>query len=137
MTTIIYIYFTPQSNVIPSGGMVKPLQPTLEAEALIHEIRGALEDKKAEHVVALDLRQVSSSLDFFVIATGNSAPHLTALERAVREHLEERGVRARRVEGPSPRWILMDYGEVLVHLMTQDAREFYDLEEFWADAQPI
>ena len=55
----------------------------------------------------------------------------------MRESLEEHGVRPRRVEGPSPRWLLLDYGEVLVHIMSPEAREFYDLEGFWADAKRI
>lgn len=110
---------------------------TLDATKQIELMKEALEDKKAEKVVALDLREVSESLDFFVIATGNSQPHLDALERSVRERLEDEGVRARRVEGPSPRWVLLDYGEILVHLMTTDAREYYDLEGFWADARRV
>lgn len=117
--------------------MVKTIANPPQAAQLVAWVREALLDKKAEDVVALDLRDASSSLDYFVIASGNSAPHLEALERNVREQLEERGVRPRRVEGPSPRWILMDFGELLVHLMTQDAREYYDLEGFWADAKSV
>lgn len=111
---------------------------TIDAQRLIHLVREALEDKKAENVVALDLTGVSDSLDYFVIATGTSQPHLQALERAVREKLqEEQGIRANKVEGPSPRWVLLDYGPVLVHLMSAEAREYYDLEGFWADAKRI
>lgn len=110
---------------------------TLNVQTLIAEIKTALEDKKAEHVVALDLKGVSDSLDYFVIATGTSQPHLQALERGVREKLQGEGIWAAKVEGPSPRWILLDYGEVLVHLMSPEAREYYDLEGFWADAKRI
>ncbi|PZA08947.1 MULTISPECIES: ribosome silencing factor [unclassified Meiothermus] len=113
--------------------MVKPV----EAQTLISRIRQVLDDKKAENVVALDLRGASETLDYFVVASGTSRPHLEALERAVRESLEEQGIRPRHVEGPSPRWILLDYDEVLVHLMSPEAREFYDLEGFWADAKRI
>lgn len=111
---------------------------TIDAQRLIHLIKEALEDKKAENVVALDLTDISDSLDYFVIATGTSQPHLQALERAVREKLQEGpGIRANKVEGPSPRWVLLDYGPVLVHLMSAEAREYYDLEGFWADAKRI
>lgn len=110
---------------------------TLDQTTLIAHIKAALEDKKAENVVALDLRGVSESLDFFVIATGSSQPHLDALERNVRERLNEEGIRAKRVEGPSPRWVLLDYGDILVHLMSANAREYYDLEGFWADAKRV
>jgi ribosome-associated protein len=111
---------------------------TIDTQTLIRHLKEALEDKKALDVVALDLTAVSDSLDYFVIATGTSQPHLQALERAVREKLhQEDGVRASRVEGPSPRWVLLDYGAVLVHLMSAEAREYYDLEGFWADAKQI
>ena len=110
----------------------------IDTKTLIEHIKEALEDKKAENVVALDLTGVSDALDYFVIATGTSQPHLQALERAVREKLQEdQGIRAHRVEGPSPRWVLLDYGSVLVHLMSPEAREYYDLEGFWADARRI
>ncbi|WP_027882437.1 ribosome silencing factor [Meiothermus rufus] len=110
---------------------------TTDTLRLIAQVKEALEDKKAENVVALDLTGVSDTLDYFVIATGTSQPHLQALERAVREKLEEQGIRARGVEGPSPRWVLLDYGAVLVHLMSPEAREYYDLEGFWADAKRL
>ncbi|MCS7058296.1 MAG: ribosome silencing factor [Meiothermus sp.] len=110
---------------------------TLDALTLIAEIREALEDKKALDVVALDLREVSDALDYFVIATGTSQPHLQALERAVQERLQNQGIRPEHVEGPSPRWVLLDYGPVLVHLMSPEAREYYDLEGFWADAKRL
>jgi ribosome-associated protein len=110
----------------------------IDIQTLIEHIKVALEDKKAENVVALDLTDVSDSLDYFVIATGTSQPHLQALERAVQEKLlESGGIRAHKVEGPSPRWVLLDYGPVLVHLMSAEAREYYDLEGFWADAKRI
>ncbi|AWR87388.1 ribosome silencing factor [Meiothermus taiwanensis] len=110
----------------------------IDTQRLIHLVKEALEDKKAENVVVLDLTGVSDTLDYFVIATGTSQPHLQALERAVREKLlEDHGIRANNVEGPSPRWVLLDYGPVLVHLMSAEAREYYDLEGFWADAKRI
>ncbi|AEB11030.1 ribosome silencing factor [Marinithermus hydrothermalis] len=113
--------------------MVKPV----EAVQIIRWVHQALSDKKAENIVALDLREVSDSLDFFVIATGTSTPHLEALERAVRERLEEEGVRPEAVEGPSSRWVLLNYGAVVVHLMSPEARDYYDLEGLWADAKKL
>ncbi|MDM7324419.1 MAG: ribosome silencing factor [Thermus sp.] len=110
---------------------------TLEAVELIGRIKDLLGEKKAENVVALDLRAVSESLDYFVLASATSTPHLQALERHVQERLEEEGLRPRPTEGQSPRWVVLDYGEVVVHLMTPEAREYYDLEGFWADAKRI
>jgi ribosome-associated protein len=103
----------------------------LEQIKIIH---AALEDKKALNVVALDLTRVSTTLDYFVIATATSQPQLQALERNVLEKMREAGVRAASVEGPSPRWILLNFGAIIVHLMTPETREFYDLEGLWADA---
>ena len=110
---------------------------TIEAVDLIGKITAALEDKKAENVVALDLRQVSDSLDYFVIATGTSQPHLDALQNHVQETLRDEGIRPDGVEGPSSRWWLLSYGPVLVHIMSPEAREYYDLEGFWADAERL
>jgi ribosome-associated protein len=113
-------------------------QLPIDTTAAIAQIKAALDDKKAENVVALDLTSVSDSLSYFVIATGTSQPHLNSLERSVRERLlEESSLRANKVEGPSPRWLLLDYGHIIVHLMSAEAREYYDLESFWADAKHI
>jgi ribosome-associated protein len=100
-------------------------------------IHAALEDKKALDVVAMDLTGVSTTLDYFVIATATSQPQLQALERNVLEKMRESGIRAASVEGPSPRWILLNFGAIIVHLMTPETREFYDLEGLWADAARI
>ncbi len=108
-----------------------------EAVELVARIKDLLWEKKAEKVVALDLRAVSESLDYFVLASATSTPHLQALERHVQEKLEEEGLRPRPTEGQSPRWVVLDYGEVVVHLMTPEAREYYDLEGFWADAERV
>ncbi|WP_456409902.1 ribosome silencing factor [Oceanithermus sp.] len=110
---------------------------TIRAVELIAKITEALLDKKAENVVALDLREVSDSLDYFVIATGTSQPHLEALQNHVQEKLRDEGLRPDAVEGPSSRWWLLSYGPVLVHIMSPEAREYYDLEGFWADAKRL
>ncbi len=108
---------------------------TTDYRTQLSVIKNALEDKKAQDVVVMDLTKVSDSLDYFVIATATSQPQLSALERNVGEKLLEIGVRPASVEGPSPRWILVNLGAVIVHLMTPEAREFYDLEGLWADAE--
>jgi len=110
---------------------------TIDAVELITKIAQALEDKKAENVVALDLRKVSDSLDYFVIATGTSQPHLQALQGYVQEQLRDEGIRPDAIEGPSSRWWLLSYGPVLVHIMSPEARDYYDLEGFWADAERL
>ncbi len=103
----------------------------------VQHIVDALDDKRAKDIVVLNLHEVSSSLDWFVIATGESSLQLRALETGVREDLRELGMRPRSVEGPSDRWILLDYGGIITHLMSPDARSFYDLEGLWADADRV
>jgi ribosome-associated protein len=87
--------------------------------------------------VLLDLREASETLDFFIVATGESSLQLRAMEEGVREKLKENGFIPKGVEGPSTRWVLVDYGNVVVHIMSPEAREFYDLEGLWADARQL
>ncbi len=96
-----------------------------------------LDDRRAKDISVLDLSGVSESLDYFVIATGESALQLRALEESVRERLKSEGFQVRAIEGPSDRWILLDYGAIILHVMSREAREFYDLEGLWADASPL
>ncbi len=97
----------------------------------------ALDDKRAKDIVVLDLTEVSATLDYFVVATGESHLQLRALEDGVRERLKEHGYKPRGVEGPSDRWVLIDYGGVVAHIMSPDARDFYDIEGLWADARRV
>jgi len=88
-------------------------------------------------VRVLDLTEVSDSLDYFVIASATSQPQMQALERSVLEKLRDAGVRPVAVEGPSSRWLLVNLGSIVVHIMSPEARDFYDLEGLWADARPV
>ena len=97
----------------------------------------ALDDKRAKDIAVLRLEEVSETLDWFVVATGESSLQLQALEDGIRERLKAARVPLKAVEGPSSRWVLMDYGFVVAHLMSPEAREFYDLEGLWADAPRV
>ncbi|MDF1521917.1 MAG: ribosome silencing factor [Trueperaceae bacterium] len=112
-----------------------PATPAVPAE--VQAIVDALDDKRALDIAVLHLEQVSSSLDWFVVASGESVLQLQAMEAEVRERLKASGARLKGVEGPSNRWVLMDYGGVVAHLMSPEAREFYDLEGLWADAPRV
>lgn len=103
----------------------------------IQVIVDALDDKRAVNLVVLDLRSVSDSLEYFVIASGESSLQLKALEESVRERMKANKQLPSGVEGPSERWVLVDYPGVVVHLMSPEAREFYDLEGLWADAERL
>ncbi len=98
-----------------------------------------VEDKKAEDIVLLDLRPDAVIADFFVICTGNSDRQLKALIDYVRVGVREKyNVSPVTVEGESASgWVLVDYGDVIVHLFLADERRFYDLEGFWKQANVL
>jgi len=105
-----------------------------------HEVQvvvDALDDKRAVDIAVLDLRSASETLDWFIVASGESSLQLKALEDSVREGMKKAGHYPKGVEGPSARWVLLDYGAVVVHVMSPEAREFYDLEGLWADADRV
>jgi ribosome-associated protein len=103
----------------------------------LQTIVDALDDKRAKDIVVLELTDVSSTLDYFIIASGESSLQLKALEDGVYTKLKEEKMIPKGIEGPSQRWILLDYGYLVVHLMSPDARKFYDLEGLWADAKKL
>ena len=95
----------------------------------------ALLDRKAEDVTILDLRGVATATDYFLIASGRSDTHVTALADHVLEELKGEGVRPVGVEGlRAGRWVLIDYVDFVVHVFHPSAREFYQLERLWGDA---
>lgn len=92
--------------------------------------------RKGRDLTLLDLREVSSVADFFVLATGDSALHIRAIVRAVEEHLEETCDESPwRNEGREHRkWVVLDYVTMVVHVFTEEKRDYYDLERLWGDA---
>lgn len=105
---------------------------------LARRIVDLVSDKKAEDIVLLDIGQHTLIADYFVICSGTSERQLRALEDDLQETLRREGVRALHVEGtPESGWILMDYGDVIVHIFAPAERDYYRLERLWADAQPV
>lgn len=98
----------------------------------------AAQAKKGEEICVLDLRDVSSFTDFFVIMYGNSSRQNIALYEGVEEELKRTGVRPLSVEGKeNAEWILMDYGDFLVHVFTRSSRDYYSLDKLWGDAPRV
>jgi ribosome-associated protein len=98
----------------------------------------AADARKAGDLCVLDLRELSSFTDFFIIMTGNSSRQNMALMEGVEEELRRTGVRPLSVEGrETAEWVLMDYGAFLVHVFSPTAREYYSLEKLWGDAPRI
>ena len=87
----------------------------------------------------LDLRDISTFTDFFVICSGTSEPHLKAIAGEIEQRLkQDHGVRAAAVDGfPASQWIVLDYLEVVIHIFHRDKRAFYSLEDLWGDATRV
>jgi ribosome-associated protein len=98
----------------------------------------AADDKKADDVVVLDVRKESDVTDYLVIAGANSSAHLRALDETVVETLLGLGAKALRRDGRGRRrWVAVDYGGLVVHVMLSEAREFYRLEQMWERAKSL
>lgn len=110
-----------------------------DSESLARTCASAALDKKAEDVVLLDLRDVSSFTDFFLICSGGSEPQLKAISSSIRERVREEFTRRPLAEDgyPLSQWVVLDYGDVICHLFLGEKREFYDLESLWSDAKKI
>lgn len=98
----------------------------------------AADDKKAQDIVALDIREISLVADYFVVCSGNSEMHVKAICDSVLEKLKDVGVIPSHVEGyQEARWVLIDLESVVVHVFHREAREYYQLERLWADAPEV
>jgi len=101
--------------------------------------RELADNKKAEDIVILDVREVSSVTDYFVIASGSSEPHLRAIVDEITDKLkQDHDVRPKAIDGTlHTAWIVLDYFDVIVHVMRTDVRNRYDLETLWGDAPRV
>lgn len=105
---------------------------------LAHIAAEAALDKKAEDVVILDVRGISSFADFFVIMSGRSTRHVQGLADAVDEVLRNKKMKNSNTEGLSDGlWVLLDYNDIVVHIFYAETRAFYDLEGLWHDAPRV
>src|SRR6266576_3051722 len=101
--------------------------------------RELADNKKAEDIVILDLRELSSVTDYFVLASGTSEPHLRTIIDEITEKLrDDQNLRPRAIDGTlQAAWVVLDYFDVIVHVMRRDVRERYDLESLWGDAPRV
>lgn len=105
----------------------------MQATELQERIHQLLDDAKAQNVVVLDVRKISSIADFMVVATGTSTRHVSAVADNLIDSLKKEGVRAWGVEGQDTgEWVLVDFGDVIVHIMQAETRDFYQLEKLWS-----
>lgn len=108
----------------------------MDSKKLAQLCRELAENRKAENIVVLDVRKVSSITDYFVIATGTSEPHLRAILDEITDKLAtDYGIKPRATDGNAQMaWAVLDFFDVIVHVMRPEVRERYDLEALWGDA---
>lgn len=110
----------------------------MELLDIVKKAVSALEDKKAEDITVIDISEISSIADYFIIANGSNQNQLAAMQDAVDEVFYKNGFHARQVEGnQNSTWILIDYNDVIVHLFDKEDRLFYDLERIWRDGKIV
>ena len=133
-----------QSGFPLSKGMTNVLKglhirkASLTSRKLAKHIAQYAADTKAEDIIILDLRSVANFCDFFVIVTGTSNRHLNAIVDDINEGSSALGVQATAKHSRNDSdWVIADYGDVVVHVFTKEAREFYQLEYLWREAKPV
>jgi len=110
----------------------------MKTEEIIKTAIEIAEEKKAENIVTLDMRGLSSIADYFFFCSAENTRQVKAIVEAISERLKKCGQVVKRTEGLSElRWVVMDCGDVLLHIFLAEAREFYSLESLWGDAPRI
>src|ERR1044071_8406150 len=113
--------------------------PAMDSKKLALLCRELADNKKAENIVILDVRELSSVADYFVICSGTSEPHLRAIsDEIVTKLRDEQHLRPKAIDGTlQTAWVVLDYFDVIVHVMKNEVREKYDLEALWGDAPRV
>lgn len=110
----------------------------MSIEKNIKTVIDALEDKKAENIKIINIGNISSVADYFIITNGNNKSQVQALADNVAEKLAHEGIHAKQTEGyNSANWILMDYTDFVIHIFDKESRPFYDLERIWRDGTAV
>ena len=108
-----------------------------KAETMVSIAYKALDEKKGNDIRVISLEGVSTIADFFIIASGDNANQVQALTDNCMEKLYKEGFEVKNVEGPQTNWVLMDYGDVVIHVFSKEDRLFYDLERIWRDGRVL
>ncbi len=128
-----------QRKTLESVLVIETQTPFADLDEEVKLAIASASDKKAFNIVALDLREVTSFAEFFVIASGANQRQVQAISDEINEKLKEKlKARPLRIEGyTSGEWVLLDYGDFIIHIFEQKARDFYDLERLWRDAKKV
>ncbi len=101
-------------------------------------IHVALHDAKAQDVITIDVHKISDFTDYLVVASGNSTRHVASIAENVRDALAAHGIKPSGMEGKAiGDWVLLDYGDVVVHVMRPQVRDFYNLEKLWSEGKRV
>ncbi len=103
----------------------------------VKKIAKAIEDKKAENVKALDISKICVFADYFLISSGSNVSQLDAITTAAHEALNKEGIDFKTEGDPASGWVLVDAGDLVLHIFSREARDFYDLERIWKDGEVI
>ena len=110
----------------------------MEGLDVARKVVAIAEDKQAGDILLLDTRGICSFADYFIILSGDSERQVDAIADQIRHDLKEQGVYPHHIEGTSASgWLLLDYGDVIVHIFSPEERENYRLDEFWSAARPL
>jgi ribosome-associated protein len=135
----------PRCSTIPSGAFNNlPRAKKLEhpepkpPEPMWMEAVKAADAKQAKEIRVLDLREITAFADYFVICTGGNSRQIQTIADEIQMRLKKLGEQAHSVEGyQNAEWVLMDYGDYLIHIFSEKARPYYDLERLWRDAKTV
>ena len=121
-----------------SADPVPALKARPDADETLNLILSRLDDMKAEETVTIDLRGKSSITDYMIVTSGRANRHVGAIAENVAKGLKENGAPAPHIEGlPNCDWVLIDSGDVIVHVFRPEVREFYNLEKMWDSDKPV
>ncbi len=109
----------------------------MENKKIIEISANALNNKKARNLNVLNVEDLTSLTEYYVIATATSSTHVHSLADEVETKLKEAGLEPHHIEGRTTGWIVLDYSSVIVHIFTPDQREFYNLDKMWSDAKAL
>jgi ribosome-associated protein len=125
-------------KTIHNDDMENPNEVEAAAQRKLELICEACDETKAQNVLALDVRRLTPIADYFVICSGTSVTHIQSIAENVQDKLRMEGkVRAKPQGGAESFWIILDYGDVILHIFDEPTREFYDLERLWSDAPKV
>ncbi len=110
----------------------------MDSKELLKIAVKACDDKRAENIIALDMKNVSLIADYFLICHGNTERQVEAIAREVKDKVEESGLEVKKIEGlEQSRWVLVDLDDVVCHIFHKDERQYYNLERLWGDADSV